>query len=344
MNSSRTSKKSLSREDVLSFFRMIAGNEVIIIPHEITDHDAYAASMLLKTILEKHFVNKYKVTLLVSSISNELKEFLERIGIQYGTEIDLDLPSFNDYTVILVDITAPQRFTNPKIVEIINNAKRILAIDHHIAENENVHTLFLSRTSTTEVVLEIAHVLDLLNELLKDKLLVNLSIAAILTDTSMLYYADEYTFQTLSLLVPRGEYKVVYTILKGAKKGVSERMARLKGVKRALILKVDDKIIAVTKVGSYEGSVASALISLGANIAIVVSEKREKGKKYYRISGRSSGFDLSKIFLQLNKYEGFVGGGHRTAAGLIVDADKVKDASQLIKMIIDKLLEELSEK
>ena len=108
------------------------------------------------------------------------------------------------------------------------------------------------------------------------------------------------------------------------------------------MFRYDDFIVLVTHVGSYEASVASALVSLGANVGIAISKKKEKKQVIYRVSGRSTGrLNLGQIFTDLaNEFSG-TGGGHKSAAGLKIHGDMVQSEELLAKKIVESIINKI---
>ena len=107
------------------------------------------------------------------------------------------------------------------------------------------------------------------------------------------------------------------------------------------LIRAGELIVAVTHVGAYEASAARALLDLGADIAIIVSEhgsetrvvaraRREVEEKYGVHLGRD-------IMEELAKRLGGGGGGHSQAAAMSTQAPLEKVLSEAIK-VVEELL------
>ncbi len=92
----------------------------------------------------------------------------------------------------------------------------------------------------------------------------------------------------------------------------------MKGGQRLRYQSLGNYIVAVSQVSSFESDVSGALLSLGADIAFVGSQ-REDG---FRISARATqtivkeGLHLGNLMVDVGKENGCNGGGHDGAAGL----------------------------
>jgi nanoRNase/pAp phosphatase (c-di-AMP/oligoRNAs hydrolase) len=100
----------------------------------------------------------------------------------------------------------------------------------------------------------------------------------------------------------------------------SERMARLKAVKRSEVHRIGEWISVSSIISSYQASVAKALIALGADIAVAVGWKDGELIMCLRSAIRfweKTGINLGKqIAVPLGAAVKGVGGGHPTAAGV----------------------------
>jgi nanoRNase/pAp phosphatase (c-di-AMP/oligoRNAs hydrolase) len=152
------------------------------------------------------------------------------------------------------------------------------------------------------------------------------------------------TFQAATTLMHRGaNYEEIIDLLRSPM-DFSERMARLKAARRHNVYTIDGWIIVVSKVGAFEASAARSLLDLGADIAIVATEKKKE--KIVRISGRAkrgitqqTGLHLGKIFQRIGPLINGEGGGHQNAAACngTHNLDKgIKEALALIRLNLSK--------
>ncbi len=314
----------------------------IIVPHEQPDMDAYASSLALRELLRSLEINAY---VYLTKLPPELLSFITHGEFpdlqgdikQIGQIIRQSLP----YNVVLIDFSDIKRILSEELKNIIVNAQKVYVIDHHRGfrpHNLNA-ALILEYPSTSEIITDmiieanLAHLFD-------NTLITNALIAGILYDTNFFYHAIPHTFEAMRILSKKGDYKKVWRILRIPEKSLPEKIARIKGAQRAEIIRIDDIVVLVTEIGSYESSVASALISLGADLTIVVSEK----KTYYRVSGRSRlDIDLGEIFSTIARQLGGSGGGHKGAAALIVSTEKISK-DKLISILLTSIIEKLKKR
>jgi nanoRNase/pAp phosphatase (c-di-AMP/oligoRNAs hydrolase) len=111
---------------------------------------------------------------------------------------------------------------------------------------------------------------------------------------------------------------------------ISEKIARLKSAQRMEYYRYKGWIIVTSMLGSFQSSGARALISLGADVAIVTG----KDKNMTRASLRSTNQFFKKTGIQLGELVSHIsmdldgeGSGHSTAAGFngFCEAQKFND-------------------
>jgi hypothetical protein len=99
---------------------------------------------------------------------------------------------------------------------------------------------------------------------------------------------------------------------------ISERVSQLKGAQRLKYWKVGNYIVAISQGSAFEASVCKSLLSLGADIVFVGSQRGE----HFRISARATqavvrkGIHLGKLLGGVGSETTNGGGGHPGAAGL----------------------------
>jgi len=146
-----------------------------------------------------------------------------------------------------------------------------------------------------------------------------LLISAILTDSGNFKYGNNDTIIRVSkLLDNQVDYQEILSILKNNTE-IPEKIAKIKGLQRAQLLRLGDWLIGITNVGSYEANVANTLIQIGFDIGIVYSIKKSK----FRISTRATkyvclktGLHLGKVLEEVSNEFKVSGGGHDGAASL----------------------------
>lgn len=331
--------------EVNTFFKKIKGKKIVVSFHQNGDPDAVGSAVALYEILKKKYGCRVKI--LFDSISKISSILLEEVNMQL--EYLSDFRDQFEY-IILVDTNNPAQLGNVLVNEDFN--KKAFLIDHHIPHSE-IESFSLSHlikpdyTSTSEIIFETA-------EKLKVKLSQNakfLLLAGIIYDSRRFLIAGERTLWAAHKLRGRGvDYNRVLSIL-NPPKDRSERIARLKSVKRMELYEIGDWLLSVSKVGSFEASACRALIDVGADIAIVVNA--DEGQ--VRISSRASkeftnqtGINLAKDLMEpIGPIIKGQGGGHISAAGSngTENSDealeKIKELlSQKLKIKIKRIYEE----
>ncbi len=141
----------------------------------------------------------------------------------------------------------------------------------------------------------------------------------ILTDTGYFRFARPNTLVAFSeLMALHGIHMDEAMNLADAETDISERISQLKGAQRLKYWKAGEFIVATSQGSAFEASVCKSLLSLGADIAFVGSQRGEE----FRISARATqamvrrGVHLGKLLGEVGSETTNGGGGHPGAAGL----------------------------
>ncbi len=274
-------------------------------------------------------------TLILADRPNlETRRILKKLNIEIPITEPENFSAKPPYDIILIDTSDPNRFLSDHIKQTIKKAKRIFAIDHHttgLNASTKIIALRYPAPATTEILLELSEKLGILEELLEDEPLAKLAALGLLTDTVFLTLATPKTFHYMSQLTKKINYtEIVKTLKEGKeKKTLPEKLAHIKAMQRIILKVINSKIICITHVGSYESKIANTLINLGADLAIVISPKKEKGKKYIRIILRSKEIPLTPLAETISKtFHGTYGVTMNKAGGIQIHTnqkiDKIK--------------------
>ncbi len=291
----------------------IRNKNIGLIAHRNADPDAIASLIVLKHYLEDLKNNVF--ILLPEGLSSVSRNMITKLGIKLEF-FNGDFFRYIDHIIdlyIIVDTNNPGQLKNlSKVIE-----RKYILIDHH--KHGKLHdyswiTLWLDTVSTSEIIY-----LLLRDKWWFNKICSTILLTGILYDSRRFLYIDPYVFHIVIELVNiyDADYSLALNSLK-KKIDLSERIARLKAIRRTKLFRTGKHVIACTHVGSYESSVARSLIELGADLVFVVSGKE---KNILRITGRSTmefvintgvsiGRDLMPRIAELIKGEG---GGHDTA-------------------------------
>ncbi len=318
---------------------------VVIITHRNADPDAVASAYATKLVVE-NIVRGTEVSIVhPDGISHASKQLLSKVGISYDYSREPHLQP-RDF-VLLIDVARIEQ--TGLVMDYVRNLVesgdvKIGLIDHHETYSEllSLASFYLydpKASSSSELVYELASEYGI--ELPKQAL--TLLLGGIVFDTRRFVIVSPRVFRVVAELIEKGgNYGLVLESMY-QRPSFAERVARLKSIKRARMLKLgDDVIIAVSHVSAYEGSAARALIDAGADLAIVVGSHNGEVRISTRASQRFievTGIATSKLMEYLaSKLKG-AGGGHSLAAALTVRGEY--DVDELVERCIALLREVL---
>jgi len=165
----------------------------------------------------------------------------------------------------------------------------------------------------------------------------------ILTDTGYFKFAKPTALVTFAELMEANNVQMDEAMgLVGVEIDISERISQLKGAQRLKYWKVGNYIVAMSQGSAFEASVCKGLLSLGADIAFVGSQRGEQ----FRISARATpalvrkGVHLGKLLGGVGSETTNGGGGHPGAAGITGTGD-VEALLNISAETAMKLLKEL---
>ncbi len=302
----------------------------LVLTHANADIDAISSLILFKELATKLKKN-IKLEL---CYTQSIKKPAKKIIILYKTTIkkhsEIDSNKFQK--LILIDMQP-----NNAPAEILSHFKlsEILVIDHHQLHpdtKKTKHIIDLKAVSTTEILYRLFKK----HKIILNKKLASLIIYGLLTDTGILRFANNQTFEIINKLLKEQKLdynKILLNLQESPEK--AEKIAWIKAAQRAKILK-KEPLILISKISSYESSCSQKLIVLGADISLIISKK----PKLIRIIARANSktkINLGKIFIDTAEKFKCMGGGHPAAAAINLPLDKEKQA---FKYIIAKVKKE----
>ncbi|MEF8873904.1 MAG: DHH family phosphoesterase [Candidatus Thermoplasmatota archaeon] len=305
--------------------KSLRDKKILFLIHEHADPDAVGSAYYLSRSYGGDIAS-------VSAPSTTGKNLLSFLDFELESSVDLE-----KYDLIIVLDTPDRSQLEPFNLPL----EKVFVIDHHSSNSwTDVEVHFEDRTSCAEIVYEMSD----------DKTLTRkegLALAAgIFTDSSSLQRADAETLLTLGEILEKSNVSLhdVKEVLFESR-SFSEKVARLKGAKRAEIREVNGLILADTTIGAFEGSVASYLLEGGADIVLVMNPSADKGGS--RITGRAvqevteEGIDLGKLFKDIAEGEKVLdGGGHPGAAVLNISVS----GDDQLEWTLEKIITETKEK
>jgi len=294
----------------------LAGARVALLTHRNADLDAVGSVALLLYSLQG--VASRVCAYLPEGASRQARQALERLGLELplcGEDEEFDVAIAVD-SANLVQLGAG--------AAVYRGARFRVAIDHH--ERGSVHeaadVAFVEPGASSSVELAVRF-LEGLGLKPSDARAATLAMAGLVSDSRRFLLVGPSTFAAAQRLLEWGaDYRLALDLAQlhrqaGGEEDLGERIARLRAFSRLRISRsCRDILIAVTFIGSYESAIARSLVEAGADVAIVVTERRD----YYRVSVRvsrraaDSGVTASSVARFLAEKFGGEGGGHEAAA------------------------------
>jgi nanoRNase/pAp phosphatase (c-di-AMP/oligoRNAs hydrolase) len=292
---------------------------VVIVSHKNVDVDGVACMVAFASELKKRGIECQLIA------PGDVSKAGESLAKKSGYKIEIDSKAEGNSTLIL-DVLSPDQLEPYKLE---NFPKPLIVLDHHYynPEWDKVDLYyFFDRPSCAEILLDFFK---------PDKELANVILAGIITDTGMFKHADKKTFQRIVQLLDTGADVTDALKLIEMRTDESEKIAILKAASKLELTRKNGKLIVSTKAGSFESSVASSLIKLGADVAIVAAEKKD----FTRISVRSRavGIHFGKLLEELGKKFGGSGGGHANAAVMEAPGSAVELLNKVKNDIVRRL-------
>lgn len=305
-----------------------AGKRILLLTHQNADIDAVASLLILGYYLKKlGFKNfDYSVADGISLQARTLLKYSDKEFVE---------PVPKDYDMVAtVDVSDPRYLPKVDLEGV-----ELVVIDHHqLSEyfaSDNCKAACFVDPDSVSMTEYLYNSFDIPI----DKTIARLVLAGIIFDSGYLRLASRKTFQTIAKLLDEFglEYPDILAEL-STEMSVSEKIARIKGAKRAKVVQDGGAIIATARVGSYESSVARGLVGLGADVAFVASDSDGA-----RISGRAHAKYIKEHSLNLGKNVmpkvgrllGGSGSGHAAAAGANgPNKEKIGEALKLCTKLV----------
>jgi nanoRNase/pAp phosphatase (c-di-AMP/oligoRNAs hydrolase) len=306
---------------------------ITIVCHPNADPDcigsAYAVSSALGSIHPGCEVTFYAPEG-ISTSSKKLGDYLHFSAFS-------ELPPRTDL-FILVDTSSVEQA--PAVKEAVEKKGVPYAmLDHHFPDPSTLKNssfkIVRERSSACEVVFEAFGKKHFSSKALEGLLV------GLMYDSRRFLTLPERSIQSASKMIKLGADAQLALQMLTPAEDPSEKIAKLKGVSRAKLYKMDEWIIAITYIGSFEATVARSLTNLGADLSLVVNDKGD----LLRLSGRASdnfhkltGLHLAKDVMQpLAQRYGGQGGGHPTAASVSLP----RSSDEIIQAALDLITSSL---
>lgn len=317
--------------------RVKQSDGVAILCHQNADPDATCSAFALQSLLQRLAPQVPTKIVCPEGISGTTKQLLENLGI---TIPDESLPAKYDLA-ILVDTNTIDQLGDAGAALIASHTP-IVVVDHHHPHPDTVR--IASQLIIDESAAAAAETVYQLWQMSGEKLGVveaRAMLAALFVETKHFMLATEATFEVAASLVRFGADPRHLSEMLSTPVSRSERIARLKAAGRSQVSLVGDWIIATSELSSYQSSAARALLAVGAHVAFVAGESKQKTRVNMRATEgfyAKTGVHLARdVSIPIGKKLAGVGGGHATAAGLSVPGV----AEEVLKICVDAVRESL---
>lgn len=230
--------------------------------------------------------------------------------------------------------------------------EKIFLIDHHLPASDGgeeylgerlVGYIDSERSSTTEIVVDILVERGILPD---DSEVLSLLLAGILYDTGFMTSVSGQADDTVKTLLQRGARLSTAVRVLRRELRYDERIARIKAMMRLESFRTPEKrILCLTRVGAHESLVAGLMISLGCDMAIVLSDREDSIWVVSRCSETICGErGLEEIlFRDLVERLGGEWGGHERAGVARISQRDLSLVREEILRILEKRLGGLEE-
>ena len=284
--------------------------QVVILSHLNADPDAIGSSIAVYEFLKSKGLEPRMAA--AGGVNALARNLLKKLN--YKIEINPSLEGVE--TLIVLDTSS---FSQLSPVDVSSFTGKLFIFDHHTPEKDMkkmaVGGVFEeAMTSTAEIVYKL-----LKEEKFEYPKNVCLAlITGIVTDTAHLQFARPETLRIVAdlLEICGMSYPDVLTFI-SIPTEPSRKIAHLKSASRLEMVKIDEWIVALSHVSSFEASSARSLVKIGADVSFVCSN--EKGDA--RVSVRANNMFVKKTKInfakeyapELVKALDGTGGGHVAA-------------------------------
>jgi nanoRNase/pAp phosphatase (c-di-AMP/oligoRNAs hydrolase) len=320
---------------------------VLIVTHRRADLDAYSSTYLLETVL-KEILGFHKIDVLIpNGLSTRITSAAEILKIKYvesHKELELD----EDHVIIALDIGGESVVKD--VMDILSNptVNTKVLLDHHIHKESflsNFTHVYIDSevySSTVEILLDLGLELNpSFLEMVEDEAL-PVIMASILVETRFILHAKPKSLHHLHMLSESSPQSIskAFGILQ-TEMDRSERIALLKGLQRIELYEADGYLIVLSHISAYQSTLASKLITLGADISVVYGVENDTFKMSVRLSNKAIdelGLNAVSDVVEpiIDKYGGN-GGGHKGAA-MYMARNVDKEVSEEIMRILEDVL------
>ncbi len=311
---------------------------IVFLCHQNADPDAVCSAFGLQALFRKLAPGTKATIACPEGVSAPTKQLLENLGISIP---DHRIPSDSDLAVLVDTNSLDQLGAARKTLEEMELG--VIVVDHHHAHPDTVKVASQmivdeSAAAAAEIVFRLFEASG--QELGRVEAMALL--AALFVETKHFLLARDSTFEVAAHLVRAGADPRHLSGMLSSPMGRSERVARLKAAERSSVTLLGNWIVVTSQLGSYQSSAARAFLALGAHVAFVGGEVKEKIRVNMRATEdfyEKTGVHLARdVAIPLGKVLDGVGGGHPTAAGLSASGS----LDEVMKACLNRLRESAS--
>ncbi len=324
-------------QEITSLIDKRNAKRILLLCHHNADPDAVCSAFAFSQLL-KRLRPKLNIEISAAQGPSRLSKFmLKSLPVTLTRQ-----PSIEEADVIvLLDTNTVQQLD--EWGERVKASKApIIVIDHHAShpETERLATLNVA-DETASSTCEIIYCLFKEAEVKLTPIEAEALFLGIAFDTRHFILASSDTLKILADLTEAGVKAEETLPLLSLPMAPSERIARLKAGKRVKLLKINNWLMAFSRVGAYQASAARALVALGAHVAIVAGQHDEKiqismraSREFHKKTGVHLGRDVAK---PLGEYLYGMGGGHAVSAGANGIGDPEASLKRCLRLLKEKL-------
>jgi len=324
-------------KEIVSLLEQVEAKLVVLLCHHNADPDAvcsaYALSNLLRQLMPSLEL-EIGAAQGPSRLSKHLLNFIPVKLVENPRIEEADL-------IILLDTNTIQQLDD--WADRVKRAEApLIVIDHHAShpETEKIARLCLSDESASSTCEIIYDLFKEANIRLDEDVALALFLG-IAFDTRHFLLASSSTLKVLADLVDAGVNVQKAISMLSLPMDFSERIARLKACKRMKLMKINDWILAFSHVSAFQASAARAIISLGADVAVVAGQHNDSIRislrctnEFHKKTGIHLGRDIAK---PLGEYLNGMGGGHSVSAGVNGSGEIESAFKRCVKLFKEKL-------
>lgn len=316
-------------------FKDHIGNKVVVLGHHNADPDAIGAAAGIKELIERLFPSSLVICVMPADIS-ALSERIIKI-----LELEIREEYYDSFDTLLVVDTGSLNQLGDWEEKVRGSGFNLLVIDHHKRnpEYDKLSDFYLiddEAGSTSELVHRLFKEYELTPSINSGKAL----LAGITFDSKFFSIGSSQTYQAVSeLLEITGDISSIRELF-NSNYLLPEKIARIKAAQRTEIHQLSGWIIAFSRLSSYQSSGARALISLGADMAVVTGENKGDLRSSLRSTQRfyeKTSIHLGELLSEASDSLDGQGSGHPTAAGFNGKVDVESYHRRILSTLIELL-------